>query len=54
LVSRSSRRKSVIGDEIKRSDDGALQFENGKSGAAVTIRSSEVLEISKEEFQKNR
>jgi hypothetical protein len=52
-VSDPTSGRTYFTDEIKRRDDGTLQFRDGKSGAAVTLRASEVLEISKEEFQKN-
>jgi hypothetical protein len=45
--------RAYYAEEFKRSADGTLQFKDAKSGAAVTLRSSEVLEITKEEFSKN-
>ena len=40
-------------DEIKRSSQGTVQFRDAKSGADVTLQTSEVLEISSDDFKKN-
>ncbi|HYS15490.1 MAG TPA: hypothetical protein VET45_01080 [Candidatus Binatia bacterium] len=40
-------------EEIKRSQQGTVQFKDVKSGADVTLQASEVLEISSDEFKKN-
>jgi uncharacterized protein YceK len=39
-------------DEIKRNQQGTVQFRDAKSGADVTLPTSEVLEISSD-FKKN-
>ena len=40
-------------DEIKRNQQGTVQFRDVKSGADVTLPTSEVLEISSDDFKKN-
>jgi hypothetical protein len=39
-------------DDLKRSKDGTVQFKDLKSGADVTLRSSEVREVSSDEVKK--
>jgi hypothetical protein len=39
-------------DDIKRRDDGTVQFKDLKSGAEVTLRSSEIREVSGEDAKK--
>jgi hypothetical protein len=39
-------------DDIKRRNDGTVQFKDLKSGAEVTLRSSEVREVSSDEVKK--
>jgi uncharacterized protein YceK len=40
-------------DEVKRTSGGTVQFQDAKSGAQVTLPTSEVLEISSDDFKKN-
>jgi hypothetical protein len=44
--------KTYYTDEVKRSGT-TVQFKDHKSGAAVTLPASEILEVSKDEYKKN-
>lgn len=44
--------KTYYTDEIKRNGT-TVQFKDHKSGAAVTLPASEVLEVPKDEYKKN-
>jgi len=40
-------------DDVKRNAQGTVQFTDAKSGADVTLPTSEVLEISSDDYKKN-
>jgi len=40
-------------DDIEHLDSGAVEFTDGKTGARVSLPSSEVAEINEEEFKAN-
>ena len=40
-------------DDVKKTKGGAIEFKDAKTGSKITLQSSEVLDISKEEFKAN-
>jgi hypothetical protein len=45
--------KTYFTKDIDRNRDGSILFKDGSSSSTVTLQSSEVLEISKDEFKSN-
>ena len=45
--------KTYFTQDIERNRDGSILFKDETSSSTVTIQSSEVLEISKDEFKSN-
>ena len=49
-VTDQSTRRAYFTTGIDRTDSGAVRFYDEKSRASVTLQSSEIVEISKEDF----
>ena len=45
--------KTYYTKDVDRHRDGRIEFKDEKTGAEVTLQSSEVAEISKDEFKEN-
>ena len=45
--------KNYYSESVKEKSDGSVRFKDANTGANVTLQSSEVHEISKDEFKAN-
>ena len=45
--------KTYYTKDVERNRDGSIEFKDEKTGAEVTLQSSEVIEVSSDEFEEN-
>lgn len=45
--------KTYYTKDVERNRDGSIEFKDEKTGAQVTLQSSEVIEVSSDEFEEN-
>lgn len=51
-VTDPASKRTYYTEEIEQEKAGAVKFKDAKTGAQVTLTSSEVIEVSSEEFKK--